>query len=975
VSKSSEELRGLLQEAYRMPYGAAQIALVEQVIRHADALGDRELGYQARILATTAYTYGGEVAKSFVTFSWCLSDFDRDPAPFHARTQHQLFWHFKYMVSALTKFPEVPLARTYAVLDDMERRYREAGHSLQAVHKHRYVVARHVGLEDEADALYERWNTTPRDRLSDCAGCDPSSQVTYLSSRGRDEEAVALAEPVLAGQFTCNEQPQTILRGLMVPYLRTGRLAEAADAHRRSYRLMRGNLADLWDIGDHIAFCARTGNEHRGLEILQRHIDWLERAPSPAAGMNFAASSALLLRRLVALGHGDATVHRREKGDIAVAALAEELAAYATELSLRFDARNGTTAQSRQVAKEINAEPYDVVLPLSASARRSPVAKPSPQRHPVEPVEIPVDADPDTLLDMAEQYEREDREEAADAILAVYDARFGQESNAGNGRGEGAGDDPGTGASDSRRVGARDGGGEAAARRDARRAMLLGGQRWRADDRQGTAEAWRRAIELFTAAGDESDASVARGRLGVSLALAGRPDEGRALIEPDTAYQQEHGDARKRAAAWSRLAIANLVQDRPEDANEAHDKAEQAAAETGDARLVAFYTARRASNRAAAGRNEEALAAAIEARAYFQQHGPAARLAEAAVLFGQLTLDPEAAIMAFGEVLAAGNPEQALTARLGRGRALVQLDRAAEAVDDLVEAVALCSEQDLDEGGAFIRQELAEAYRLAGRITEAAEVAEEALSVLERHGHDEAADNTRFLLAGLYRELGDNAGSLALYELLVERLGENPAGRGQIREHGADLLFRLDRDAEAATWFGAGAEDLCVAGDVLGELRLLRRRVMALHWADDVPAAEETVRLAERKHADLPTELAAQPDAVWERAMLGFEMSRLLMARGRAAEAVPYVTDAPDRLRRIGAIGEADQVGTMLGEALLRSGHPHDAEDVLRPILAEMAQDAPSRQVTARVLAEALEAAGAGEQAATLRRTEGVEEE
>ena len=939
MSKSGEELWGLLQEAYRMPYGAAQIALVEQVIRHADALGDRELGYQSRILATTAYTYGGEVAKSFVTFSWCLSDFDRDPAPFHARTQHQLFWHFKYMVSALTKFPEVPLARTYAVLDDMERRYREGGHSLQAVHKHRYVVARHVGLDDEADALYERWNTTPRDQLSDCAGCDPSSQVTYLSSRGRDEEAVALAEPVLAGQLTCNEQPQTILRGLMVPYLRTGRLEEAADAHRRSYRLMRGNLADLWDIGDHIAFCARTGNEHRGLEILQRHIDWLERAPSPAAGMNFAASSALLLRRLVVLGHGDTIVHRRERADSSAAALAEELAAYATELSLRFDARNGTTAQSWQVAAEIAAEPYDTVLPLSASARRRPA--PPPQPPAAERFEIPDGADADTLLDLAEEHELQDRDEAADAVMAVYDTRFPEKSGQ---------------------------------RRDARRAMLLGGQLWRAHDVAGTAAAWRRAIELFTAAGDDGDASAAKGRLGAVLALTGQLDEGRALIEPDAAYQQERGDARKRAAAWSRHALVDLMQDRFEEANEAHDRAEQAAAETGDARLMAFYLARRGLNRAAAGRDEEALAAATEARAYYQQHGPAVRLAGAAALFGQLTPDPEAAVVAFSEVLAVDTADDVLTARLGRGRALMRLERAGEAIDDLVEAVALCAEQDLDEGGALIRQELAEAYRVAGRFTEAAEVAEEALSALERLELHEAADNTRFLLAGLYRELGDNLGALALYELLVGRLGENPAGRGQIREHGGDLLFRLDRDAEAAEWFGAAAEDLRVADDALGELRLLRRRLLALHWADDVPAAEGTAGLAERRHADLSAEAAARPDAVWERAMLGFEMGRLLLARGRAAEAVPHVTDAPERLRRIGAIGEAEQVGTMLGEALLRSGRPSDAEKVLRPILAGMAEGAPSRQVTARVLAEALEAVGADEEAATLRRTEGVEE-
>jgi predicted Zn-dependent protease len=142
-----------------------------------------------------------------------------------------------------------------------------------------------------------------------------------------------------------------------------------------------------------------------------------------------------------------------------------------------------------------------------------------------------------------------------------------------------------------------------------------------------------------------------------------------------------------------------------------------------------------------------------------------------------------------------------------------------------------------------------------------------------------------------------------------------------------------------------------------------------------VAAAEETFRLAERKHTGLPAELGEEPGAVWERAMLGFEMARLLLARGRAAEAVPYVTGAPERLREVGSAGEADQVATLLGEALLRAGHPQQAEDLLWPVLGEMAQDAPQRQVTARVLAEALEAGGNLEQAARLRRTEGVEED
>ena len=35
--KTEEELWSLLREAYSMPFGSAQIALVERVIQHADA--------------------------------------------------------------------------------------------------------------------------------------------------------------------------------------------------------------------------------------------------------------------------------------------------------------------------------------------------------------------------------------------------------------------------------------------------------------------------------------------------------------------------------------------------------------------------------------------------------------------------------------------------------------------------------------------------------------------------------------------------------------------------------------------------------------------------------------------------------------------------------------------------------------------------------------------------------------------------
>jgi hypothetical protein len=310
MSYSDEQLWTMLDQAYQMPYGPGQIALVEQIITHADAQHLTPLAFAARMRATSSYVHGGEPVRSFATFAWCLAEFDRDPAAY----QHQyrtLLWHFKYMSGALTRFPEVPLERAYGVLDDMQRRWQETGHSLQAVYAYRHHVAAHIGDFDAAEAYYEQWCAAPRDDLSDCVGCDPTQKAGWLSQRQRYEQAVAMGDPVLSGRLTCSEQPQNMLTTLMVPYVRTGRLDQARDAHRRAYRLHRPHLADLNNIADHIEFCARTGNEARAVEIVERHLGWLDRAPSPWAAMLFAAVSSLALRCAEARHDGELTVHPR----------------------------------------------------------------------------------------------------------------------------------------------------------------------------------------------------------------------------------------------------------------------------------------------------------------------------------------------------------------------------------------------------------------------------------------------------------------------------------------------------------------------------------------------------------------------------------------------------------------------------------------------------------------------------------------
>jgi cytochrome c-type biogenesis protein CcmH/NrfG len=106
--------------------------------------------------------------------------------------------------------------------------------------------------------------------------------------------------------------------------------------------------------------------------------------------------------------------------------------------------------------------------------------------------------------------------------------------------------------------------------------------------------------------------------------------------------------------------------------------------------------------------------------------------------------------------------------------------------------------------------------------------------------------------------------------------------------------------------------------------------------------------------------------------MFGFEASRMLMSRGRYADALPHLEQGPDRLRAIGATDDADQVEGMYAEAMLRSGQPERAAELLRPLLDGMRPDAPTRRAAAEVLAETLDALGRAGEATELRIREAL---
>ncbi|WP_339155439.1 hypothetical protein [Actinomadura luteofluorescens] len=878
---STDDVYALMARSQELPYGEARTVLIEDALRRAEAAGDEVLAFHVRVRLTDAYRYGGEPVKAFATFSRTLADHDRDPVRFDET--HSLLWQMKAVVSSLTSFPQIPLDRAYAVLDDMERRYKAGGHSLQAVYHYRNVVARHIG-DGSAHEWFVKWRAAERDELSDCEGCDPTGMARHLVEAGRYEEAFEIAAPVLSARLSCNEQPQSIQTALLPVYLRTGRLEEAAGAHRRAYRVHRARLADLGDVAEHLEFCAATGNGARGLEILQRHLGWLDRAPSAHADMEFSAAAALLLRVVEEAGHGAATVRRpaadgRPAADVPLPELRAELAERATELAARFDARNGTSHQGDKVRGTLEAEPVVEFLPLAAHHRR-PAPAPAP-RTPSAGAPAAADdlASVDDLGELLDLVERRRRDGDLPGMLAAF-RRFDAVAETT----------------------------EPTPFQKARRLDGRGVELAVEGDGQGAARCWEEASLLYAELGDETRRHRALGRLGamrVDLGDEGGMEQLNASAEHFSAHPGEDGDG---TAALLRLATAHLSLDRPDEALAALDRAD-----TGDApdRAGELWFLR-GQTLLRTGDTGGAVAAlrrsADEARASGEPETVASPgLLLARTLARQESGPDEEVFALLDEVIAVLPPSpMRAAAHCDRGLALLAADRAADAVADLAEAIAAWTAEGMHEQAVHLRVDLAAAYLAAGRHLEAAETAEEALPGLD----DDAARRCRLILAHAQKEMGeeDAAATFAALAEDAARDGRHDAVAHFLEEAGG-VLTALDRDAQAAARFAEAAEAGEKAGDPYAVVRTRRRAAMCLLWSGEADEAVAAMDAARAALAGLPPD--NEPARVWETALVSYDQARVLGQVGRLPEAAAHAAAAADGFSTLDETDAAEEAARL----------------------------------------------------------------
>ena len=331
----------LRSEAWSLPQGKQKLAVLEEAIRIADQYMTKEDAYFARMTYSEAALDSGYQERFLVSFSWCLTQFEKEPA---AYSSFSIIWHYKWFINQIWRFPQFGAAQISSILDDFKAKCLQYGHSLRPYYQchHRYALS--GGDLEAAQTYYELWRKTARDGMSDCRACEQNSFGYYHFTAGRYRRGLQTMKPIMDGRLTCKTIPQNTYSHLLLPLLETDQAEEAVKMAKKGARLLSGP-GYLTEYGSFLAYYTVTD--------INKAAKWFENT------IGFAMETKVGWDRFLYLSSAQAFLQvwlqqkRRRKLKTGSELSYERLKLEAEELALAFDQRNQNHYCSELLAQKL----------------------------------------------------------------------------------------------------------------------------------------------------------------------------------------------------------------------------------------------------------------------------------------------------------------------------------------------------------------------------------------------------------------------------------------------------------------------------------------------------------------------------------------------------------------------------------------------------------------------------------------------
>lgn len=285
----------IIQRIQSIPPGREQIALLEELVRMADANSDLQMGYPARRQLAEVANAQGFPEKAILAFSWCLSKFDENEELDH---WHSLLWQYKVILEMIPVFPTVSREQIIKMQEDMGQRLAKYGETERTAHYYRAWNYMRMGDYDQALYFQNAYIMMPRSPMSDCLACERDRQVELLSRMKMDAQAIQCASEILAGTMSCGEVPEFTNAHIIRSYLRTGDVKKASKLHKSAYKRVYREMKYLGTIGDLMLVLVRTRSYRTGLKHLTTHLPWALESAAGELRFRFFAAAGLLVEAL-----------------------------------------------------------------------------------------------------------------------------------------------------------------------------------------------------------------------------------------------------------------------------------------------------------------------------------------------------------------------------------------------------------------------------------------------------------------------------------------------------------------------------------------------------------------------------------------------------------------------------------------------------------------------------------------------------
>lgn len=390
MSDSSAELRRVLRRIRAELHGEARSAALEQHLEVVEAAGDPPLLNEMLADLVEFYNFSVDPTRVLVPFSRLLHNYETAPEHFDSDTDHRLHWTFKWIVPKMLEHPEVPLESIEEWLERFRSRYAEAGYSLHPVHEAEHTLAENLGDTERAAKALVAMRSTEPDRMSNCKACRFNNLAQITAGEGDHEQALELWNSILERGLRCVHQPHSALANSLLPLLALGRFDQARNNHLRGYPMVRDKDDKVYAVKQHLRFCALTGNEARGIEILAAHTRFHGLDLDPDTRRDLLEGVQVVCAALVSRGMGDTEVPGPEGRLWRAAELCARSDAERRAINRRYDRRNGNDVQSRSSDERVRVDtPYPHVPLGLKTSTVLPLSKPSsPPRERFSPEDL-----------------------------------------------------------------------------------------------------------------------------------------------------------------------------------------------------------------------------------------------------------------------------------------------------------------------------------------------------------------------------------------------------------------------------------------------------------------------------------------------------------------------------------------------------------------------------------------------------------